>query len=210
MIVISHRGYWKNVDEKNTCSAFQRSFDLDFGTETDIRDCKGELLISHDMPLGDEISLDKFLDVLAGKNLPLALNIKSDGLAVALGRVMRKHQVSDWFVFDMAVPDMKSHFDAGNPVFTRMSDIEPVPAYLNESQGIWLDMFDDQWYDTAVIVSLLNRNKRVCIVSSELHKKDPSDLWSSLSVIAGHPRLLLCTDEPELARQYFCGSMKHK
>jgi glycerophosphoryl diester phosphodiesterase len=210
MIVISHRGYWRSADEKNTCSAFHRSFDLGFGTETDIRDYKGELVISHDMPLGQEITLDEFLDVLAGRNLPLALNIKSDGLAVVLGRVMRKRQVSDWFVFDMAVPDMRSHFDAGNPVFTRMSDIEPAPAYLNESQGIWLDMFNSQWYDSAVIESLLNRGKRVCIVSSELHGKDPSDLWSSLCAIAHHPRLLLCTDEPELASRYFSTSIKYK
>lgn len=210
MIVISHRGYWKTADEKNTNIAFHRSFDLGFGTETDVRDCKGELVISHDMPLGHEISLDKFLDVLAERNLPLAVNIKSDGLAVELGQVMRKRQVSDWFVFDMAVPDMRSHLDAGNPVFTRMSDIEPAPAYLNESQGIWLDMFNSQWYDTTVIKSLLNRNKRVCIVSSELHGKDPFDLWSSLYAVADHPCLLLCTDEPELASRYFFRSIKFK
>lgn len=209
MIIMSHRGYWKTPDEKNTHTAFQRSFDLGFGTETDVRDCKGELLISHDMPLGHELNLEQFLDVLAGKNLPLAMNIKSDGLAAMLGGIMQKRQVHDWFVFDMAVPDMRSHFNAGNPVFTRMSEVELNPAYLEESQGVWLDMFSSQWYNTTVIESLLNRDKRVCIVSSELHGKDPSELWSSLHSVADHPNLLLCTDQPEQARQHFFDSVTY-
>jgi len=116
MIVMSHRGYWKVPDEKNTKIAFQRSFDLDFGTETDIRDCKGDLLISHDMPQGHEMKLEQFIDILNGKNIPLAINIKSDGLAKMLGSVMQSRQVQNWFVFDMSVPDMRNHLNAGNPV----------------------------------------------------------------------------------------------
>ena len=50
MEILSHRGYWKTVTEKNTIIAFKRSFNLGFGTETDIRDLNGNLVISHDMP----------------------------------------------------------------------------------------------------------------------------------------------------------------
>ncbi len=50
MQVISHRGYWKSAAEKNTTTAFARSFALGYGTETDVRDLNGELVISHDMP----------------------------------------------------------------------------------------------------------------------------------------------------------------
>ena len=49
MIILSHRGYWKDVNEKNQQVSFERSFSLGFGTETDIRDYKGELVISHDI-----------------------------------------------------------------------------------------------------------------------------------------------------------------
>ena len=38
MQVISHRGYWKAASEKNTQTAFKRSFSLGYGTETDVRD----------------------------------------------------------------------------------------------------------------------------------------------------------------------------
>jgi hypothetical protein len=207
MIVMSHRGYWKTEDEKNTSDAFHRSFYLNFGTETDVRDCKGELLISHDMPLGHEMHIDQFLDILSDRSLPLAMNIKSDGLAKKLNQVMKKHQVQDWFVFDMSVPDMRSHLEAGNPVFTRMSEVERSPAYLEESQGVWLDMFSSQWYDVEIIKSLLNRGKRVCIVSAELHGKDPSALWASLLPVADHSGVLLCTDLPEQAKQYFSSGL---
>lgn len=203
MIVLSHRGYWKTVEEKNGEAAFLRSFELGFGTETDVRDCKGELLISHDMPHGGEMKLDRFLELLAGRPLPLAMNIKSDGLAAKLVQAMERHQVADWFVFDMAVPDMRAHFDAGAQVFSRLSEVEPVPAWLERASGVWLDMFEHEWYDRAVIEQLLEQGKRVCVVSSELHGRDPARLWEMLLPLAGHPKLLLCTDRPEDARAYF-------
>ncbi len=208
MIVLSHRGYWQADAEKNMAPAFRRSFALGFGTETDVRDSGGELLISHDMARGDEMTLAQLLELHDNSPLPLALNIKSDGLAAALARTMRARGVPDWFVFDMSVPDLRSHLVAGNPVFTRMSEQEPAPAFLEQAQGVWLDMFDGQWYDSAVVASLLNRGKRVCIVSSELHGQPPAALWASLQGVAGHPGLMLCTDVPEQARAYFSSSAR--
>ena len=86
MKILSHRGYWQKPEEKNKAIAFERSFTLGYGTETDIRDCRGELVISHDMPNGNEITLDAMLSLAAkeSKQLTLALNIKADGLAHAL------------------------------------------------------------------------------------------------------------------------------
>ena len=107
MKVLSHRGYWKEASEKNLETAFRRSFDLGFGTETDVRDCAGRLLISHDMPTGSEISLGAFVNLASGRDLPLAINVKADGLADSLAREMQAARAGDWFVFDMAVPDMR-------------------------------------------------------------------------------------------------------
>ena len=67
MEIISHRGYWKSVKEKNTEIAFSRSFALNYGTETDLRDCLGKLVISHDMPNGNEIYFDEFLSLAGPK-----------------------------------------------------------------------------------------------------------------------------------------------
>ncbi|HDG1702299.1 TPA: hypothetical protein PFE33_004667, partial [Kluyvera ascorbata] len=49
--------------EKNTQTAFERSFSLGFGTETDIRDFGGELVISHDIADQNCISFKKFISL---------------------------------------------------------------------------------------------------------------------------------------------------
>ena len=200
MKVLSHRGYWIEPAEKNTATAFKRSFDLGFGTETDVRDCAGRLLISHDMPAGHEMSLSAFASTAGVRELPLALNVKADGLADSLAREMLAARVVDWFVFDMAIPDMRAHLKIGNPVFTRMSEVEREPAWLEEARGVWLDGFDGIWFDSEQVRSLLRRGKRVCVVSPELHGRDQHALWSMLLPLASEHGLMLCTDKPEEAR----------
>ncbi len=204
MMVLSHRGYWLDANEKNTVAAFTRSFNLMFGTETDIRDRNGTLVISHDMPTGKEMSLTDFLSLVGQSNLPLALNIKADGLVHALKEILLNANISNWFVFDMSIPDMRSYLQAGVSVFVRMSEVERTPAWLDQSQGIWLDNFSDKpWYDAEFIENILNSGKKVCIVSPELHGQNIEPLWSLLLPISKHPNLMICTDYPERARQYF-------
>ncbi|BDM05064.1 hypothetical protein THJ046_08940 [Campylobacter jejuni] len=41
MKILSHRGYWKNKQEKNSITAFDRSFLNSYGLETDLRDMGG-------------------------------------------------------------------------------------------------------------------------------------------------------------------------
>ncbi|CAB3789254.1 hypothetical protein LMG28614_02835 [Paraburkholderia ultramafica] len=203
MIVLSHRGYWQDAKEKNREIAFCRSFDLGFGTETDIRDRNGSLVISHDMPTGDEISFSDLLRILRNRDLPLALNIKADGLVGALRETLISRSLGKWFVFDMAVPDMRAYLEAGIPVFTRMSEVERQSAWLEQSDGVWLDAFSDIWYDARTIETLLRAGKKVCVVSSELHGRDAEAQWHMLRELPTHPDLMLCTDHPEKAKKFF-------
>lgn len=203
MKVLSHRGHWTSPAEKNTVQAFKRSFELGFGTETDVRDCGGRLLISHDMPRGDESTFREFAALVDRRDLPMAINIKADGLADAVAREAAAAGLSDWFVFDMSVPDLRAHLKAGNPVFTRMSEVEQDPVWLEQAQGVWLDGFDGTWFNLGTIEALLGRGKRVCVVSSELHGRDPGLLWQMLVPLAPNPALMLCTDLPEIARNRF-------
>ena len=207
MNVISHRGYWKTPDEKNSTAAFRRSFELGFGTETDVRDLDGALVISHDMPTRGAMGMTEFL-ALTGGQLPLALNIKSDGLAEPLRKAMAAYDRSAWFVFDMSIPDMRMHLKAGNPVFTRISEVEQAPVWFDESEGVWLDQFDREWFDVNFVTSLLDTGKRVCVVSSELHRRDYSRLWKMLQPLAACDNLILCTDVPEKAQYFFRGAIK--
>ncbi len=202
MIILSHRGYWKTAEEKNGEAAFRRSFDLGFGTETDVRDCLGKLVISHDMPKGNEMPFEAFLDLVGDRDLPLAINIKADGLAAAVrdAFVARPH-LTRWFVFDMSVPDTKQQLACGNPVFLRQSEYEPqVPErFIEQAAGIWLDGFHDEWWTPELIDQWTTRGKTVCLVSPDLHKRDPQAAWARLGAHRfAHPdRVYLCTDQPE-------------
>lgn len=206
MIVISHRGYWKERVERNTELAFRRSFDLGFGTETDVRDCLGKLVICHDMPLGNEMPFPSFLSLAQETQPLLAINIKADGLAGSLSEAMAGYPQDRWFVFDMSVPDMRSHIEAGNPVFARMSEVEREPAWLDRAEGIWLDGFSGDWATGAMVQGLLGIGKRVCVVSPELHGRDHRKLWAELRQLAPCSNLILCTDIPESAQAFFEGT----
>lgn len=203
MEIISHRGYWKTADEKNTRTAFARSFAMGFGTETDVRDLHGRLVISHDIPVNTAMSIENYLSDLAHfkcHGLTQALNIKSDGLAIPLANYMREC-AHPWFVFDMSIPDMVQHLRVGNPCFARMSEYENFPlAFVGQIKGIWLDAFKSTWYSTEVIQSLLDHGLQVCVVSPELHgRSDYEGLWRDLRSISANKGLILCTDLPEAA-----------
>ena len=199
MRVLSHRGLWKTAAEKNTVGAFAQSFSAGWGTETDVRDLAGRLVISHDMPSGHEPSLDEFLQLQAGLDLPLAMNIKADGLAQPVADAMRRRAVIDWFVFDMSIPDMRAHLRVGNPVMTRMSEFESTPLWLDRCCGVWLDGFESAWFSTHDVEALLRTGKRVCVVSPELHGRDPHTVWQVLRPLTQHAGLMLCTDLPHEA-----------
>ena len=127
MKILSHRGFWHSVAEKNTPDAFIRSFDEGFGTETDLRDLNGQLVIAHDPATDDAMTAADCLALHQNRDpsLPLALNIKADGLQKMVGALLEEFAPCDAFVFDMSIPDMLHWLNAGVPVFTRHSDIEP-------------------------------------------------------------------------------------
>jgi len=200
--VISHRGYWKDPAEKNTAVAFRRSFELGFGTETDVRDRGGELVIAHDPPRGGEMLLEEVLSMLPDEPLHLALNIKADGLAGPLRKAMQGAKAS-WFTFDMSVPELLSQLRAGMPAYTRASEYEMAPPCLDEAHGVWVDAFHDTWWTVESLLALAG-GKPVCIVSPELHGREPEAMWSALREASREGGdFTLCTDLPEQAATYF-------
>lgn len=205
MKILSHRGYWKETSEKNSITAFLRSFNLNFGTETDLRDQNGEIVISHNIPENDSLLFKDFLKALNDKPLTLALNVKADGLAKELKKILQGYPDLNYFFFDMSIPDMKSYLDLGISVFTRVSDVEQIPIWLEYSDGIWLDAFSHDWYDIKVIHKLLATGKQVCVVSPELHKRDYNEVWNMLYPLRTCAVLMLCTDFPEDAQSFFFG-----
>lgn len=210
MQILSHRGYWKTPEERNTLTAFERSFRLGFGTETDVRDLDGRLVISHDPPSAEALPAETFFELYrqCGMGLPLALNIKADGLQSLLIRSLTEFAITNYFVFDMSVPDLLVSLRQGLTVFTRQSEYEREPALLAPAAGVWMDCFENEWMQIESIESHLSQGKRVCLVSPELHRRDPSLFWSHLKTwsLSASANLLLCTDLPEEALAYFASA----
>lgn len=207
MIVISHRGYWKVPGEKNSADAFHRTFSLGFGTETDLRDAAGRVVVSHDPAGDDAMGVETMLSIHREYNnaLPLALNIKADGLQGLVRKALAEFAPADAFVFDMSVPDAIQWVKAGIPVFTRHSDVEPEPVLYQESAGVWLDGFHSDWWGAETVRRHLDRGKRVCIVSPELHGRDHRPAWERMLMqgVSHSSAVILCTDFPEQAREIF-------
>lgn len=203
MKILSHRGYWIEPGEKNSIPAFTRSLECGFGLETDIRDCAGRIVVSHDMPIGGEVDFDEFMKLFSGIDRPLAMNIKADGLAVALKNALSACDVKDWFAFDMSVPDMRAYLNERMPVFARVSEVERDPPWIDEVAGIWFDSFHGGSYDVDRIAEYLRGGRRVCIVSPELHDRPHQDVWQALKSLSDEAGLMICTDYPEQARRFF-------
>lgn len=207
MIILSHRGLWHSLPERNKREAFIESFNAGFGTETDLRDICGKIVISHDMPNGDEITFEEVLQIMDGRNLPLALNIKADGQATVILELLKKYNHTNYFTFDMSVPDMIVQIENGLDVFTGQSDVIPQPILLNKCRGVWLDAFNSDWYDSERLDEIVNAAGRVCIVSADLHKRDTEYQWEQIkkSQSFNNDNLMLCTDKPLAAKEYFYG-----
>ncbi len=207
MKIISHRGYWKNEIEKNSEVAFKHSFALGLGTETDIRDFNQELVISHDIGNSASMKLDRFFTLYNNypKQYPLALNIKADGLQNKLKMLIEQFSVSDYFVFDMSVPDTLGYVNNGIRFFSRQSEYELNPIFYDKCAGIWLDAFIDNWYNAEVIFDHIKNKKHVAIVSPELHRREEKKFWEFLKNNRIHSidEVILCTDKPEDAINYF-------
>jgi hypothetical protein len=205
--ILAHRGFEPN---DNSISGLMNGLREGFGIETDIRDLDGEIVISHDAPtkFNQLLYLDDFLKAYNDENhlLPLAFNIKSDGLATLLIEKISKFALKDYFVFDMSVPDQFKYLNK-TKVFSRISEFEKNFELLKLSQGCWLDEIGSPWLTVKDFEFIVKLQKPIAIVSREIHGWDHLDLWEIIRRVLDKYQygqdILLCTDLPDEARVYF-------
>lgn len=216
MIILAHRGLWQSATEKNSLAALREALQQGFGVETDLRDRNGRIVISHDPPTADAPTLDQFLDIYVESQSRqlLALNVKSDGLHQSIKDALTKRDIaaSQYFMFDMAVPDALGYLQHEMPCFTRESELEPSPAFLDDAAGVWLDCFHRDWINKDTIVKHCDAGRRVALVSPELHRRDRSSAWETWRLIyralkadGRQDMMMICTDYPREARDFFRG-----
>ncbi|MFT6660660.1 MAG: hypothetical protein ACJA0K_000637 [Maricaulis maris] len=206
--ILAHRGWWSKVEEKNSFEALKRALDAGFGIETDFRDLNGTIVVSHDPPEGAVLEAMAFftLYVELGASSRLALNIKADGLQkplLALTAVTGT-ALENCYAFDMAVPDALGYLVHDFPAYTRLSEYEAEPSFLDRAAGVWVDNFTGAFPQVAEARKLMAAGHRACIVSSELHRREHRALWDEIAVAGLHenPLFELCTDLPHDAYDF--------
>ena len=210
MEIIAHRGLWTTAEQKNTMPALLNALKEGFGIETDIRDYERKLVISHNVaeessPLAEELFRAYGDNYFRGM---LALNIKADGLQTLLITLLKQYKVTNYFLFDMSIPEAVVNVDRGLTFYTRQSDVEHECVLYEKATGVWMDSFyNDAWMTLDGIRDHLHSGKSTCLVSPELHGRSPHAFWQMLkeSGIAGSDQVALCTDKPFEAREYFYG-----
>lgn len=202
-IIIAHRGFWGTDHRRmNTLDAFRAAWDRGWGVELDVRDYRGRLVVSHDVPTCEIRPADNWelldfarvLDALGSRRLPLAVNVKSCGLVPLIRELVPP---PDWFFFDHAVPDLLSYAFERLPYFLRMSPAENLlrdPWLVKHARGVWLDSTSP---DT------VPAGKRVCVVSDEVRGKNRDAQWFVLRNSPPTAPWMLCTDLPDVAEEYF-------
>ena len=210
--IISHRGFWEKGNEQNTMIAFSRSVINNYGIETDLRERNGEIIISHDIQVGENILyFSEFLLLYKNskKNLPLFLNIKSDGMIKIIKNNLNSYDISNYYLFDMSIPETKKYAeDSCMNFITRISDIEKHPMFIHESKGFWIDSFYGNYPDFSYLDTLLNSKYIFCFVSPELHNRSEIEFWIMLKKWIKNreissDKVLLCTDKPKDAFLFF-------
>lgn len=212
MRILAHRGYWREPIEKNTPAALRRALDSGFGFESDIRDYRGKLVISHNIADENCQMAEEVFQWLAAyrDRYCFAINIKADGLNGQLAGLLEKYGIRNYFAFDMSVPQMVEYADGGLTFFTRQSEVEPDPVMYDKAAGVWIDGFwGVDWVTEELLQSHIAAGKTVCLVSPELHARAYTEFWAQLrSYKLDLGQVLLCTDRLGEAAAFFADKLE--
>ena len=208
MIILAHRGYWNNLKERNSLQALRKALESGFGFESDVRDYKEKLVISHniaDSSSPDAEEVFKWLYEFRDK-YTFAINIKADGLKDILHGFIRLYGITNYFLFDMSVPQMVEFREMGLKYFSRQSEVEPRPCMYDDASGVWVDGFySTDWITKDLLETHIKNGKEICLVSPDLHgKENYKDFWQKIkSFNVDTKYTMLCTDHPQEAREFF-------
>ncbi len=206
--ILCHRGLWSKKNNQNSIESFKNAFSDGFSIEIDIRDYNSKLIVSHDPPTGLDkyMSFDLVLDLyneLDCKEQIIGINIKSDGIAEHVKDSLSEYNIKNYFTFDMSLPEMIKYINLDLVFLNRISEYENQNTFTELSGGIWLDAFKDEWYSENFLKNLLNMNKNIFFVSSELHNRDYNKQWDLIKKLLPSDKVFLCTDHPYKAKEYF-------
>lgn len=208
MKILAHRGYWTKCGQNNSPEAIRAALEHGYGFESDVRDYMGRMVISHniaDHTCQDAEEVFRWLSEFKDQYC-FAINIKADGLKSILKQYFEKYGITNYFLFDMSVPQMVEFRNCGFRYFTRQSEVELNPIMYEDAAGVWIDGFwEIDWITEELLKGHIENGKAVCMVSPDLHgKTDYQDFWKRLKGFdVDLSSVMLCTDHPDEADEFF-------
>lgn len=192
-VIYAHRGVWASPEHQNSRKAIEEARISGFGVETDFRSNNQSLVISHD-PVGELMPVT--VDEIDFTGIPVALNIKEDGLVLKFENFTREHPNQFTFLFDGSIPEMVKIKERGLPHALRLSEYETELPW--DAQFLWLDGFNsDWWIKSAKILNLMEKHF-VVFVSPELHGREIEGAWEFFRNLRSKEiaQFGICTDYP--------------
>jgi hypothetical protein len=172
-----------------------------YGVEIDVRSGPFGLYLSHD-PLSRGDLLSEWIKSYS--HSLLVVNVKEDGLENEIVDLLRKHEVSNYFFLDQALPTLVRRGLMGlTDSSLRLSEYESMESLMKLrefSKWVWVDFLHKPEMSQVNLESLKNMNLKICLVSPELHSidrlKEVDDFQNQLLDI--HPLIdAVCTKFPE-------------
>lgn len=192
--IYAHRGLWHTKIEQNSEQAINDCIARKYGLETDLRLGSEGIVLAHSP---EDLSLDPVVISKAIFSTNVALNIKEDGLLPLLVKFKEKIINSNSFVFDGSIPEMLIYKKAGIPQALRLSEYESELPW--ETDILWVDGFESDWWLTESSKNRFFLGKRVIIVSPEIHGRSPETTWNYILENWDNPHfeIAICTDRPQ-------------
>lgn len=191
MIVVAHR---RNRLEELAATP------RELGVEMDVRLRGDRLVVAHD-PFEDGVDLHHWLERY--EHRLLIVNVKEEGLERLVLRRLAARGVEDFFFLDQSFPFLMRTLRAGESrCAVRVSEYESVETALSlagRARWAWVDGFHGFPLPTESALRLQRSGYRTCLVSPELHGRDPAEIpvFKAMAAATGVPFDAVCTRQPE-------------
>ena len=130
----------------------------------------------------------------------LILNIKSEGIELAVFRAVRRQRIRDYFLLDVTIPRLVALGRQGERhLAARVSEFEAPEACLALGRWIewvWVDWFT-RWPLTPPMARRLKARFKLCLCSPELEGHPTAAIERAQAVVRRLPVDAVCTDYPE-------------
>lgn len=140
-----------------------------YGAEIDLRSNSRDIILNHE-PFNKGETFRTWLKHYSHKTL--ILNIKEEGLEKRILKILKKHNVKNFFLLDQSFPFLikYSNFFSSKTAgrFSEYESIETIKKIKNKINWVWVDCFNIFPLNKNNYDILKKMNLKLCYVSPEL------------------------------------------